>query len=133
MTKITVPIPGTIIKGKQYAIEFDSDHIVGVGLEHGMRIVPSDKPYVVREPDGTTKLSFKIEFEFEDRDRAPKWVEVHDGPEPCHYCNVLVMRGPDGSIHATHPRHPSPWECFGNSGGSHVIPKREVHDAGDPA
>lgn len=72
--KITVPINIASGEDKKYVIEFDSDGIIGVGLHHGICEVPSDKPYIVREPDGTTVLSFK----FERNEHAPKWIEVTD-------------------------------------------------------
>lgn len=52
-------------------------------------------------------------------------------PVPCHYCNTMVSVDPNGTVYATHPRHPSPWFCWASASGKHHVAKDESDDKAD--
>jgi len=64
-----IPVPGAVVSGTQYVLEFDSDKIAGVDMSRPIMDVPGDPGR--KEFTGGASLT----LHFADLADAPKWVE----------------------------------------------------------
>lgn len=75
--KITVPIPAAKSGDKQYAVEFDSEHITKTGMSIGYSESFDDRGVKVVEHDGTSTLTLS----FGSGEHRPMWVIIEEGPD----------------------------------------------------
>jgi len=66
---IRIPVPGAVIAGTEYVLEFDSDKIASVEMDRPIRYDPDDPGR--KEFAGLSSLTLR----FATLEDAPKWVE----------------------------------------------------------